>query len=89
MNGQNQGNYQKMNDLDRAKSLRIEAERLEHKERVRGRLRQLIAISRDTEYDKYLAQLLKDLESDKATPLQVERETERSYSLYRQRLAKG
>ena len=89
MNGQNQGNYQKMNDLDRAKSLRIEAERSEHKERVRGRLRQLIAISRDTEYDKYLAQLLKDLESDKATPLQVERETERSYSLYRQRLAKG
>ena len=85
----NQENYQNMNDLDRARKLRMEAEMLEHKQRVRGRLRQLIAVSQDTEYDKYLAQLLKDLESGKATPMQVERETERSYNMYRQRLAKG
>jgi len=78
-----------MNDLERAKQLRMEAERLEHKERVRSRLRQLIAISKDPDYDKYLAQLLKDLDSNKATPGQVEQETERSYNQYRQRMAQG
>lgn len=78
-----------MNDLERARALRMEAAVLEHKERVRSRLRQLIAISQDPAYDKYLAQLLKDLESGKATPGQVERETERSYTQYRQRMAAG
>lgn len=78
-----------MNDLERAKQLRMEAEMLEYKERVRSRLRQLIAISRDPDYDKYLAQLLKDLDSNKATPRQVEQETERSYNLYRQRMSQG
>lgn len=78
-----------MNDLERAKALRMEAALLEHKERVRSRLRQLIAISQDPAYDKYLAQLVKDLESGKATPLQVEKETERSYEQYRQRMASG
>lgn len=78
-----------MNDLERARALRMEADMLEQKERIRSRLRQLIAISRDPEYDRYLAQLLKDLESGKATPAQVERETERSYAQYRSRMASG
>ena len=78
-----------MNDLERAQQLRMEAAMLEHKERVRSRLRQLIAISQDPYYDKYLAQLLKDLESGKASPIQVEKETERSYGQYRQRMASG
>lgn len=78
-----------MSDLERARALRMEADMLEQKERIRSRLHRLIAVSRDPEYDRYLAQLLKDLESGKATPAQVERETERSYAQYRSRMASG
>ena len=85
----NRENYQTMNDLDRARRLRQEAELLEYKERVRGRLRQIQGVSKDPAYDRYLAQMMKDLESGKATPAQVEREAERSYQQYRQKMLQG
>lgn len=59
------------------------------RERIRGRLRQLMEISKDPEYDKYLAQMLKDLDSGRATPQQVEREASRSYEKYKQRMSQA
>ena len=41
-------------------------------ERVGAKLRQLMELSRDPEYDQYLAQMMRDLESRRATPFQVE-----------------
>lgn len=87
MNTINEGNNQGLSDLDRAALLRKEAERLESKERAKARIHQLMEISREPYYDRYLAQMLKDLESGKATPQQVEREAQRSYEQYRQRMA--
>lgn len=55
-------------------------------ERVRARLRQLMEMSRDPDYDRYLAQMMKDLENRRATPFQVEREAERSYRQYQERM---
>lgn len=76
----------KMDDLERARMLRREAELLENRERVRSRLKKLMEISQDPFYDRYLAQMWKDLENGKATPWQVEQEAERSYRQYRQRM---
>ena len=59
------------------------------KDRVRNRLLQLMKESKDPYYDKYLAQMLKDLESAKATPGQVEREIERTCRLYQERMAQA
>ncbi len=81
-----QESSQNINDLDRARMLRRQAELLEQKERARARLRQLMALSTDPYYDRYLAQMMKDLESGKATPGQVEQEAARSYQQYRQRM---
>ena len=53
-------NNQNLSDLQRAGMLRKEAELLESRERIRGKLRQLMEMSRDPEYDKYIAQMLKD-----------------------------
>ena len=89
MNTINEGNNQGLSDLDRAALLRKEAERLESKERAKARIHQLMEISREPYYDRYLAQMLKDLESGKATPQQVEREAQRSYEQYRQRMAQA
>ena len=79
-----------MNDmeaLEKAKKLREEAEAIEAKARVKHRLLKLIEISEDPYYDQYLNQMLKDLESGKATPAQVAREADRTYKLYQQRMS--
>lgn len=78
---------QNISDLERARKLRQEAEMLEQKGRVRSRLNQLMEISKDPYYDQYLAQMMKDLDSGRATPAQVEREAQRSYEQYKQRMA--
>lgn len=70
----------------KAKKLREEAEALEAKERMKIRLFKLIEISKDPYYDQYLNQMLKDLESGKATPAQIGREADRTYRLYCQRM---
>ena len=79
-----------MNDmeaLEKAKKLREEAEAIEAKAKVKHRLLKLIEISEDPYYDQYLNQMLKDLESGKATPAQVSREADRTYKLYQQRMS--
>lgn len=55
-------------------------------DRVRERLIQLQELSQDPEYDRYLAQMIRDLDAGKATPEQVEQEAQRSYRLYQQRM---
>lgn len=87
MSGANQIRKENIDDLERARLLRQEADMLERKEQVRGRLRQLIEISKDPYYDQYLVQMMKDLDRGRATPEQVGREAERSYAQYRQRMA--
>ena len=72
--------------LEKAKKLREEAEAIEAKTRVKQRLLKLIEISEDPYYDQYLNQMLRDLESGKATPAQVSREADRTYKLYQQRM---
>ncbi len=79
-------NHTNTDELNEARRLRRQAEFLEQKARIKARLRQLMELSEDPYYDQYLAQMMKDLESGKATPEQVERETERSYYKYRQRM---
>lgn len=56
------------------------------KEKVRGYLQSLLESSEDPDYDRYLEQMMRDLESGKATPFQVEREAQRTYRLYLQRV---
>lgn len=72
--------------FERARKLREEAETIEAKERMKIRLLKLIEISKDPYYDQYLNQMLKDLESGKATPAQIGREADRTYRLYCQRM---
>ena len=55
-------------------------------DRVRERLVQLQKQSQDPEYDRYLAQMMRDLEAGRATPEQVEQEAQRSYGIYVQRM---
>lgn len=86
MKEQKQGNNRNINDLDRAERLRREAEFLEYKEGVRSRLRQLMQLSKDPMYDTYLNQMMKDLESGRATPKQVDCEARRSYQEYCRRM---
>ncbi len=86
MKGQKQENNWEMNDLDRAERLRREAEFLEYKEGVRSRLRQLMQLSKDPFYNSYLNQMMKDLESGRATPKQVDCEARRSYQEYCRRM---
>lgn len=57
-------------------------------DRVRERLVQLQKQSQDPEYDRYLAQMMRDLEAGWATPEQVEQEAQRSYGIYVQRMRK-
>lgn len=83
----NQGNDREISDLERAAVLRREADFLENRERARSRLRQLMKLSADPYYDRYLAQMWRDLESGKATPAQVEQEAQRSYQQYQRRMA--
>lgn len=83
----NQQNNQEVSNLERARLLRREADFLENCERVKSRLRQLMELSEDPYYDRYLAQMWKDLENGKATPQQVEQEAQRSYLQYIRRRA--
>lgn len=80
-------NNQNIDELNEARRLRYQAELLEQKAKVRARLVQLKEVSRDPDYNRYLEQMMKDLESGRATPQQVEREAQRSYDKYRQRMA--
>ena len=57
------------------------------KEEVKARLLHLRRISKDPYYDQYLNQMLRDLESEKATPAQVAKEADRTYRLYQERMA--
>lgn len=63
-----------------------ETEEREHIWRVRNMLNRLMEESVDPDYDQYLAQMIRDLDSGKASPWQVEREAQRSYQQYRQRM---
>ncbi len=81
-----QENNQEISNLERAVKLRREADFLESCERVKSRLRQLMELSEDPYYDRYLAQMWRDLESGKATPKQVEQEAQRSYLEYIRRM---
>ena len=56
----NQQNNQEVSNLERARLLRREADFLENCERVKSRLRQLMELSEDPYYDRYLAQMWKD-----------------------------
>lgn len=87
MREQNPMNNQNINDRGQAQTLRQEAEMPDYKGYVRNRLHQLMEISQDPFYDQYLAQMMKDLDSGRATPAQVEREAKRSYDQYRERMA--
>ena len=53
---------------------------------IRKRLTELLEISKDPQYDQYLNQMMRDLESGRATPEQVEREAFRTYEIYKQRM---
>lgn len=53
---------------------------------VRKRLTELLEISKDPQYNRYLNQMMRDLESGKATPAQVEQEALRTYEIYKQRM---
>lgn len=75
-----------INALEQAEKLRAEADAIEAKERMRRRLLELIEISQDPYYDQYLAQMMRDLDSGKATPGQIAREADRTYRLYQQRM---
>lgn len=85
----NQGDFQNYSDLDRAKQLRLEAAAIERKGWVKSKIGKMIETSNDAEYNKYLFQMLKDLESGKATPEQVEAEAQRSYEVYKRMALKS
>lgn len=53
---------------------------------VRKRLTELLEISKDPQYDRYLNQMMRDLESGRATPGQVEQEALRTYEIYKRRM---
>ena len=87
MNEWKQESNQNINNLEKARMLRQEAVLLEEKERVKSGLVYLMNLSEDDYYSRYLEQMLKDLESGKATPAQVEKEAQRSYGRYRQKMS--
>lgn len=86
MNNLNDGIKPDMDAFAKAQQLRKEADALEKKEKMKIRILKLTEISEDPYYDQYLNQMLKDLESGKATPEQVGREADRTYRLYQQRM---
>ncbi len=88
MNQFNEGTQKELDGFERARRLREEAMALEEKERMKRRLLQLIEISEDPYYDQYLEQMLRDLESGKATVKQVAKEADRTFALYQQRMGK-
>ena len=58
----------------------------DREEDVRNYLEKLLAVSRDPDYDRYLKQMIKDLESGKASPFQVRREAEKTKQQTPQRM---
>lgn len=57
-----------------------------YKIRVGNLLNRLMEESKDPAYNQYLAQMIRDLDSGRATPWQVEQEAQRSYQQYKQRM---
>lgn len=58
----------------------------QNRQDVRKRLADLLAMSKDPQYDRYLNQMMRDLENGRATPEQVEQEALRTYEIYKQRM---
>lgn len=59
----------------------------DQKEAVREYLQKLLEISGDPEYDRYIRQMMRDLESGKASPFLVRREADRTYQLYLEKIS--
>lgn len=78
---------QDRNCQEQVSAFHQETENLTYKGDVRNRLYQLMEMSQDPFYDRYLAQMLQDLDSGRATPAQVEKEARRSYKQYQERMA--
>lgn len=81
-----QNNYSIDHDRESEEERRAQAEHFERLEQVRSELQKLLKISMDPYYTQYVTQMMKDLESGKATPDQVEQEARRSYEKYKQRM---
>ncbi len=79
-------NNQDINCQEKVSAFHKETEMPAYKDYVRNRLHQLMEMSQDPFYDQYLAQMLKDLDSGRATPAQVEKEAKRSYEQYQDRM---
>lgn len=75
-----------MNHMEHKDITGWENKEREHMQRVRNMLNRLMEESEDLDYDQYLAQMARDLDNGKASPWQVEREAQRSYQQYRQRM---
>lgn len=58
----------------------------QNRQDVRKRLADLLAMSKDPQYDRYLNQMMRDLENGRATPEQVEQEALRTYEIYKRRM---
>ena len=58
----------------------------DQKEEVRSYLEKLLTVSRDPDYDRYVRQMIRDLESGKASPFQVRREAEIGRASCRERV---
>ena len=58
----------------------------ENRERTEQKLSELMRLSKEPYFSRYVAQMTKDLEEGVATPLQVEREADRSYAEYQRRM---
>ena len=57
-----------------------------NRERTEQKLSELTRLSKEPYFSRYIAQMKKDLEEGVATPLQVEREADRSYAEYQRRM---
>lgn len=57
-----------------------------NRERTEQKLSELMRLSKEPYFSRYVTQMKKDLEEGVATPLQVEREADRSYAEYQRRM---
>ena len=67
-----------MNHMEHKDIAGWENKEREYMQRVRNMLNRLMEESEDPDYDQYLAQMARDLDSGKASPWQVEQEAQRS-----------
>ncbi len=81
-----QNNYSIDHNRESTEEYKAQEERFKRREQVRSELQKLLQISMDPYYTQYVTQMMKDLESGKATPDQVEQEARRSYEKYKQRM---